>query len=694
METPRSLLKKVFGYDTFRKGQEEIIQSILEGRDVMAVLPTGGGKSLCFQLPTLLLSGITLVISPLISLMKDQVDGLKKMGLAATAWNSATSQAQASEIFNLALCGQLKLLYVAPERLEMEEFISFLSRVKISLVVVDEAHCISQWGHDFRPSYRRISAVFSRLPQRPPVAAFTATATQQVREDIITLMELQAPKVVITGFDRPNLYFDVVHLAKKQREEWIAQYIRCHSGDSGIVYCSTRKEVEELFLSLQNQRISVNFYHAGLSDQERAQAQEEFLYDRVQVMVATNAFGMGIDKSNVRFVIHHSLPKSIEAYWQEAGRAGRDGVQAECILLYAPGDLQLQRVLIENGEQTEEQKLLEWGLLRKMAHYADEAQCYRRYLLQYFGEEGSTHCEHCGCCSSGPDLDVTRPAQMTLSCVHRMGQRYGTSLVADVLLGRDTARIRELGLSSLSTYGLMKGLAPDQVASFIGSLVCDGLLKEEEGKFPVLSLTSLAVPVLKGEKTLLHRLAPPQKRKTKGAESKEVQKKPLQSANDLPLTEAEQMLFQQLRQLRAQLASEAKVPPYIIFSDFSLRQMAVQRPACKEDFSKISGVGEKKLELYAQDFLDEIRRFQTENGQNNFITASAGQIQSKNKEDPFIQFKKIHPETSENGNAFQVLAPLLYQLAQHQIEFLLSHLPGMSADMVLEAVRQLLNLSL
>ena len=692
METLHSLLKKVFGYDTFRKGQEEIIQSILEGRDVMAVLPTGGGKSLCFQLPTLFLSGVTLVISPLISLMKDQVDGLKKMGLAAAAWNSATSQSQASEILNLALCDQLKLLYVAPERLEMEDFVSFLGRVNISLVVVDEAHCISQWGHDFRPSYRKISSALGKLPQRPPIAAFTATATEQVREDIITLMELQAPKVVITGFDRPNLYFDVVHLAKKQRKEWIVQYIRHHSDDSGIIYCSTRKEVEELFLSLQNQRISVNFYHAGLSDQERAQAQEDFLYDRVQVMVATNAFGMGIDKSNVRFVIHHSLPKSIESYWQEAGRAGRDGIQAECILLYAPGDLQLQRVLIENGERTEEQKLLEWGLLQKMAHYADEAQCYRRYLLQYFGEEGPEHCEHCGCCSSGQDLDVTRPAQMALSCVHRMGQRYGAALIADVLLGRDTARIRELGLSSLSTYGLMKGLAPNQVVSFIGSLVCDGLLREEEGKFPVLSLTPLAVPVLKGEKTLLHRLAPPRKRKTEAAEPKEVQKKPHQSANNLALTESEQMLFQQLRQLRARLASEANVPPYIIFSDLSLRQMATQRPACKEDFLKISGVGEKKLELYAQDFLEEICHFQTENGSGDFATSSVGQPQIQNSEIPFIQCEKFRSEIPESGGLSQALAPLLYQLAQQQVEFLLSHLPGISADMVLEAVRHLLNL--
>ena len=597
--------KKYFGHDRFRPGQEALIDSILSGRDTLGIMPTGGGKSICYQVPSLLLPGLTLVISPLISLMKDQVSALEAAGVPAAYLNSSLDTESYREACRRVRQGRCKLLYVAPERLENERFLQLIETCGISLAAVDEAHCISQWGQDFRPSYLRIPRFLEALPQRPVVAAFTATATEDVRRDVARLLELRDPFVQVTGFDRPNLYFDVQR--PKDKLAALLALVRKQRGRSGIVYCATRAKTEEVCRRLQEAGISAACYHAGLTDQERMESQEAFRFDRVSVMAATNAFGMGIDKSNVGFVIHFNMPKSLEAYYQEAGRAGRDGEPAECILLYSPRDVATAKFLIENGEENEamdetaraEVRRQDYRRLEAMAGYCKTTGCFRAYILRYFGQEPPDRCGNCGSCRSETSVeDITIQAQMILSCVKRMQDRLGYSvgatLVIQVLRGAKNKRLLDLGLDSLSTYGLLSRISQPQVSAYIERLEEAGFLTTDP-RYGALRLTGRAGEVLyRGERVemALRRDSP-----TPG----------IPQAGPEP--EEDGVLFQVLRAVRARLAQKEGVPVYVVFSNASLRDMACKAPVTEEAFLAVSGVGAVKAARYGEPFLAAIRDY-------------------------------------------------------------------------------------
>ena len=598
--TKQDVLKQYFGYDTFRGGQEEIIDALLARRDVLAVMPTGAGKSVCYQVPALLLPGITLVVSPLVSLMRDQVTQLVQMGVPAAYLNSSLTYRQYLLALDRAREGRYKIIYVAPERLDTEGFQSFVRSAQISMVAVDEAHCISQWGQDFRPAYLNIPDFVDRLPQRPVVGAFTATATSEVREDIQRLLELEAPLSITTGFDRDNLYLEVCRPSVK-RVELLAR-VRERPGECGIVYCSTRKNVEEVCQFLQSSGISATRYHAGLEPEERQQNQEDFLFDRVQVMVATNAFGMGIDKSDVRFVIHYNMPKNLESYYQEAGRAGRDGSPAECILLYSPQDVRTNRYLIENSDpnpdldfETQEKLIQrEYDRLRKMTYYCTTADCLRAFILKYFGEPAEEYCGNCSSCAGGSILvEATVEAQQVLSCVARTGQRLGISMICDILRGSENERVLQMNLQTQSTYGLMREKPIFEIKRIIDALLMQELLIQTDGQYPVLKLTQNARPVLLGEKSFEMRIPVPQ----------EKAKKPDKAAGD-----ADPELFARLKKLRAALAAKASVPAYVVFTDTTLRDMCAKMPTDEQELLQVSGVGERKAHRYGKAFLEEINR--------------------------------------------------------------------------------------
>ena len=492
-------LHQVFGYPAFRGGQGKVVASLLQGHDTLAIMPTGAGKSLCYQLPALLVDGITLVVSPLISLMKDQVDALLAHGIAATFINSSLKAAELRERLAGIENGRYKLVYVSPERLQAENFLEIARRVQVSLIAVDEAHCVSQWGHDFRPSYRKIPLFLAKLPRRPVVGAFTATATPEVKEDIIKLLHLQKPHVIVTGFDRKNLSFSV--LREVDKDEFLLSYLTAHKKQSGIVYAATRDDVEKIALFLQENGLACGRYHAGMRKAERTASQEAFLRDEPPVMVATNAFGMGIDKANVRFVIHYSIPQNLEAYYQEAGRAGRDGETAECILLFHPRDKIVQQYLIEQTVYSSRRLRHELAKLQQVVDYCHTAKCLRRTLLDYFGdEEGGEGCGNCSNCrGEGEVLDVTVEAQKILSCVYRLQGRFGAAMVAQVLKGAGTKRIRRLRLDSVSTYGIMAEKSIAEIRGLIGFLIAEGCLRLTEGKYPLLKLGRNAAAVLKGQ---------------------------------------------------------------------------------------------------------------------------------------------------------------------------------------------------
>ncbi len=583
------MMSKYFGYTSFKPGQARILKALLHNHDVLAIMPTGGGKSLCYQLTALLLPGLTLVISPLISLMKDQVDALNNQGIPASYINSSLSIAEINKRLYLAKQNKLKLLYIAPERLESPDFVQLLSGLSLSLVAVDEAHCVSRWGHDFRPNYMSIGPWIKSIPNRPRVAAFTATATATVRHDIITYLGLNNPAIQINSFNRENLYFAV---SKGQDKlAFIQDYIRKHPEEPGIIYASTRKEVDNLYEYLSKKGFSAGKYHAGLSIIERTNAQEDFLYDRIQVMIATNAFGMGIDKSNVRFVIHYNMPGNLEAYYQEAGRAGRDGQQAECILLYHAADIQVQKYLIEMGNLSAYKKEMEYGKLQNMIDFCHTPRCLRKTMLTYFGEEeGPDNCAYCANCEERENRDITIEGQKIFSCILRMNQQYGSNLIAAVLKGSKQKRILELGLDRLSTYGIMDNLATAEIVEYINILTAEEYLTITGGGYPILKLTNKARPVLKGQEKIIISLP---------------------KTTEPPVTDND--LFKKLRLLRLNIAQKENLPPYVVFSDKTLKDMAAKLPVDRESMLQVSGVGEVKFEKYGQAFLEVIKRFKGEN---------------------------------------------------------------------------------
>ena len=612
------VLRQYFGYDAFRAGQEPLIEAVCSGRDAVGVMPTGGGKSLCYQVPSLLLEGVTLVISPLISLMKDQVMALCAAGVPAAYLNSSLTAPQQREVCARLLDGAYRIVYVAPERLCAGRFPETAARLRIPLLAVDEAHCISQWGQDFRPSYLRIPEFVASLPRRPVLAAYTATATQQVREDIERLLELDDPLRIVTGFDRPNLNFEVLRPENKTAS--LLRLVRARRGKSGIVYCATRSGVERVCRTLCEAGIPATRYHAGLSDEERRHNQEDFVYDRRPVMAATNAFGMGIDKSNVSYVIHYNMPKSLEAYYQEAGRAGRDGTPADCILLYSPGDVATARRLIELGGEnealTDEQRSAvrrqELARLDAMVDYCRTERCLRGCILGYFGQAHPERCGACGSCQEQAGTvrtDVTTDAQKLLSCVRRardrLGYSVGASLIIQTLCGSREKRVLELGLDGLTTYGLLRGRPRTQVRALFEQLEHEGYLYTDPSHGGV-SLTEQAGEVLYRGKTVsmpvrVRQDAAPARRGAAGPDGPE---------------QADDGLFEALRTLRAGLARQEGVPAYMVFGNAALADMAAKAPTSMEAFLAVSGVGQYKAERYGAAFLSEIQRYLKEHGES------------------------------------------------------------------------------
>lgn len=598
------VLKEYFGHSSFREGQEDIVNCLLSGKDALGIMPTGAGKSICYQVPALIYDGITLVISPLISLMKDQVSSLLQSGIPAAYINSSLTPTQNIKALRNAANGKYKIIYVAPERLTTNEFQNFCRKVSISMVAVDEAHCVSQWGQDFRPSYLKIAEFIDLLPTRPIVGAFTATATKEVRNDIIKLLKLDNPFVATTGFDRPNLFFSVIKPNNKKIK--LIELIRERADKSGIVYCSTRKNVEEVCELLNESGFSATRYHAGLSEEERKTNQEDFVYDRKTIMVATNAFGMGIDKSNVAFVIHFNMPKNIEAYYQEAGRAGRDGTQADCILLYSSHDVRTNQFLINNSEPNpeltdKEQELIrqrDFERLKYMTFYCTTDRCLRNFILKYFGDKSSNYCGKCSnCITHFETVDITVDTQKILSCIIKTGQRYGRNMICEILRGSKNERIIDLGLDSQSTYGLLKDYKSDKIYSIIDFLTQSGYIIADGDEYPVLKVTVKSSTVLRSKSRLTMKTVKEQK----------IQKQPKRKTTaDNPVYVP---MLEKLKKLRRELAFKEKVPAYVIFSDATLIDMCKKLPTTEEELLNVSGVGNAKLKKYGREFLNIIKQF-------------------------------------------------------------------------------------
>ncbi len=611
----REVLKKYFGYDTFRQGQELLTDSILKGRDVLGIMPAGAGKSVCYQVPALMLPGVTVVVSPLISLMKDQVQTLNQAGIHAAYINSSLTEGQIAKALQFAAEGRYKIIYVAPERLETASFLRFARSVKISLLAIDEAHCISQWGQDFRPSYLKIVRFVEGLPVRPVLGAFTATATEAVKEDIICVLGLKDPEILVTGFDRKNLYFGVETPARK--DDFLVRFVREHRAESGIIYCATRKNVEQVQELLCREGFPAARYHAGLGLEERRESQDAFLYDVKPVMVATNAFGMGIDKSNVRFVIHYNMPQSMENYYQEAGRAGRDGQAAECILLYSPKDVMVNRFLIENKEQNgddltwEELKAArdrEEERLRVMIGYCNTADCLRNYILRYFGEAVQGDCGSCSNCGREyREEDMSREAAQVISCVREQGGRYGVNVVAGTLLGRNTARLREYRADEVSSFGVLGGMGEAGVKKLIQKLLQEGVLRQTPDKYALLKLTPLSAEVTEGKRQILVRIPVQDKAGAGTQRAARSRGKSAGSRRTDILNSRGLDCFEALRALRAEIARQENVPPYIVFSDRTLTDMCIRQPFTREEMLQVSGVGEHKYEKYGECFAEKLR---------------------------------------------------------------------------------------
>ncbi|MDA2005308.1 DNA helicase RecQ [Bacillus thuringiensis] len=584
----QELLASYFGYSSFRRGQDETIKNVLDGKDTVCIMPTGGGKSICYQIPALVFEGTTLVISPLISLMKDQVDTLVQNGISATYINSSISITEANQRIQLAKQGHYKLLYVAPERLDSMEFVDQLIDMKIQMIAIDEAHCISQWGHDFRPSYLHIHHILDYLPEKPLVLALTATATPQVRDDICNTLGINQENTIMTTFERENLSFSVIK--GQDRNAYLADYIRQNQKESGIIYAATRKVVDQLYEDLMKAGVSVSKYHAGMSDHDRNEQQELFLRDEVSVMVATSAFGMGIDKSNIRYVIHYQLPKNMESYYQEAGRAGRDGLDSACILLYASQDVQVQRFLID--QSTGESRFSnELEKLQNMTDYCHTEQCLQSFILQYFGEEPKEDCGRCGNCTDNREsIDVTRESQMVLSCMIRTNQRFGKQMIAQVLTGSKNKKVIEFNFHTLPTYGLLSNRSVKEVSEFIEFLISDELIAVEHGTYPTLKVTEKGKEVLLGKENVLRK---------ERVETRQI-------VQDHPL-------FEVLREVRKEIAQGEGVPPFVIFSDQTLKDMCAKMPQSDSELLTVKGIGEHKLVKYGSHFLQAVQHFIEEN---------------------------------------------------------------------------------
>lgn len=635
-------LTRYFGYDSFRPGQQGIVEALLAGRDVLGVMPTGAGKSVCYQIPAALSPGVTLVISPLISLMRDQVDALNDLGLPAAFINTTQTPDEQAMVFAQAAAGQIKLLYVAPERLETGRFRDFAARTPISLIAVDEAHCVSQWGQDFRSSYLGIGDFIAGLPQRPPVGAFTATATERVRRDIVGLLGLRNPAVTVTGFDRPNLYFDVVKLETKYKAAWVARYVADHPDESGIVYCATRKTTEALADTLNQMGHPAVAYHGGMSPDAREVAQRDFITDKVPVVVATNAFGMGIDKSNVRYVIHHNLPESIEAYYQEAGRAGRDGEPSRCTLLWNESDIVTRRRLLDNDYENErltpeEQEIVRQSkrrLLDGMVGYCRTTDCLHRYMTRYFGQElspnagsaagediaaDSSQSGRCGACSNCEStfetIDVTRVAQAISRCVHDVGQRVGSGKIIKILRGSRAQDLAWLNPERMPTFGMLKDVNEARVRDVLSQMATDGYLSIAEGRMPIVMFGARAAETAAPDfhyeiKRVERKSAAAGSGRSGGvADTADSANVPGDALGSYIPDDDEESLFQKLRELRRTIAQEIGKPPYIVFSDKTLRDMARIKPVTNAQFLAVNGVGQHKLDLYGQRFMQTIASF-------------------------------------------------------------------------------------
>ena len=609
----QNILKTYFGYDEFRNGQDKLIESIIEGRDALGIMPTGGGKSICYQLPAIALDGITIVISPLISLMKDQVDSLNELGINAAFINSTLDNGEFLQILEGIRGNSYKIVYVAPERLNTDSFINLVKDIRISLVAVDEAHCISQWGHDFRPSYLEIPRFINSLKQRPAVAAFTATATKEIIKEIKRLIGLRNPIEVTTGFDRPNLYYQVLKVSNKSK--FLIEYLNDNfKTESGIVYCATRKSVESLVKILNDKGFSAVGYHGGMNSEERQNNQDEFILGNKRLIVATNAFGMGIDKPDVRFVIHYNMPKNMEAYYQEAGRAGRDGEPAECILYYAPIDNRTNRFLIENGEENEELDAItkqivmerDWERLRQMTFYCYTKECLRHYILNYFGEQTSGYCGNClNCLTEFETVDATMEAKAIIQCIRDCYRDFGLSTIVDILKGSKSQKVLSRHLDENSQYGALASESIARIRQIINEMLVYGYLEMTADEYPVLSVADIT----KIDDNWNFEIKIP-KEVEKEKEERKIQTKKRKKAGAVAaLAEEDTELFEALRVLRRMIASEQKIPPYMVFSDKTLVHMSTMKPSNDEEMLEVNGVGEHKLQKYGERFLNEIQKY-------------------------------------------------------------------------------------
>ncbi|MFC0561901.1 DNA helicase RecQ [Halalkalibacter alkalisediminis] len=642
LQLAQEKLKSIYGYDSFREGQRTIIEQILNGTDTIGIMPTGGGKSLCYQIPALVLPGVTLVVSPLISLMKDQVDALTELNVPATYLNSTLSASEERQRQNRIEEGYYKLIYVAPERLDQYQFQQLLSRINLSLIAIDEAHCMSQWGHDFRPSYLTIATWLEHLSQNPTILALTATATPEVCKDLQNFLHINERQVISTGFERTNLTFKVKKGINKKK--FIDSYITSKKKESGIIYASTRKEVEQIFQHLSESGVSVVAYHGGMNEQERSLSQEAFIHDKVDLIIATNAFGMGIDKSNVRFVIHYNLPRTVEAYYQEAGRAGRDGEPSECVLLFSLQDVRTQAFLIEQSDRNAIRQEMEYKKLQQMTAFCHTERCLQQYILHYFGDDTNKTCGKCSnCVHTGEKVNKTREAQMVFSTVKRTRERFGKTIISQILVGSANQKLKQLQLTDVTTYGLLKTWSQKDVAEFIDILMAEDYLAPMGTTYPTIQLTEKAVQVLMGEQEVF-----------------------VTETVTTVQREENDDVFEALRELRKEISTESRIPPYMIFSDKTLKEMSSLIPLTQEELSTVSGVGEQKLEKYGQAFLEVLKQYKDK--QRSVIEFEPPRKGKRTKKGQFLETATLFQKGESISNLAETLSLSEQTIVKHLLK--------------------------